>query len=63
MIEHTRQNKDKHVRHPQVHFVEQTIQSWRIVAADLLQRVTDFPFSQQTLAASRFRLRKVEKVG
>ena len=60
---HIHQNRDKHVRHPQVDFVGQTIQSRRIVEADLLQRVTDFAFSHQTLAACRFRLPKVGEVG
>ena len=53
MVEHIRQNRHKHVRHPQVHFVGQTIQSRRLVQADLLQRVADFAFSNHTLAASR----------
>ena len=54
MVEQIRQNRDKHVRHSQEHFVEQTIQSRRLVEADLLQRVTDFTFSNQTFAVSRF---------
>ena len=37
MIDHIRQNKEKHVQHPKVHFVGQTIQSWRLVEANLLQ--------------------------
>ena len=53
MVEHIRQNRDKHVRHPQVHFVGQTNKSWRLFEADLLQRVTDLALSNQTLAANR----------
>ena len=54
MVEHIRQNRDKHVRHPQVHFVGQTIQSQRLVKADLLQHITDFTFRDQTLTTSYF---------
>ena len=63
MVEQIRQNRHKHVRHPQVHFVGQTILSRRLVEADLLQRVTDFAFSNHTLATSRFSHPKAGEVG
>ena len=63
MVEHIRQNWHKHVRHPQVHFVVQTIKSRRLVEADLPQRVTDFAFSNHTLATSRFSHPKAGEVG
>ena len=63
MVEHIRQNRYKHVRYPQILFVEQTIQSLWHVEADLLQHVTDFAFSNQTLTTSRFCLPKAGEVG
>ena len=63
VVEHIRQNRVKHVRHPQVHFVGQIIQSWWLVEADRLQQVMDFVFSNQTLTASRFRLPMLGEVG
>ena len=63
MVEHIHRNRYKHVRHPQVHFVGQTISSWRLVETDLLQRITDFVFSNHTLATSRFSHPKAGEVG
>ena len=62
IIEHIRQNRHKYVQQPQVHFVRQTIQSWLLVEANLLQRLTDFAFSNQILVASLSRL-SAGKVG
>ena len=63
IVEHIRHNRHKHVQQLQVNFLGQTILPQRLVEADLLLRVTDFAFSHQTLAASRFHLRKAREVG
>ena len=63
IVEHICQNRYKHVWQPQVHFVGQTILSWWLVEADLLQRITDFAFSNHTLATSCFSCPKVGEVG
>ena len=57
VVEHIRQNRQKHVRQPQVHL------SRRLVEADLLQRITDFAFSNHTCATSRFSRPETGKVG
>ena len=62
MVEHIRQNRHKHVRHPQVHFVGQTIQSRRLVEADLLQHITDFTLCNHLFAGSRFCVPKAGEV-
>ena len=61
IVKHFRHNRDKHVRHPQIYFVGQAIQSWRLVEADLLQCITYFTLCNQALAVSRFWLLKVGK--
>ena len=63
MVEHIRQNRYKHVWHPQIHIIEQTIKFRRLVEADLLQCITDFAFSKHTLATSRFSRPKAGEVG
>ena len=63
MAENIRQNRHKYLRHLQVHFIGQTIKSWQLVEADLLQRVTDFTLCNQPFAGSYFCLLKAREVG
>ena len=46
-VEHIRHNRDKHVRHTQIHFVEEAIQSRRLAEAELFERITDFPLRKK----------------
>ena len=63
MVEHICQNWQKHVRHRQIHFVEQAIQFRRFVEAYLPQHIADFTLCNQPLVDTRFRLLKAGKVG